>query len=114
VASPASIVHLVAIALAAHALSAASLGALGFAFGHPLPLRGLVAAYALGLVTWIFSPVPQGIGVVEGVIAATTASLGVPLRAAILMALAFRALTFWLPMLAGFVLVRRLKALRAD
>ena len=66
---------------------------------------------AVGL---ILSPVPQGIGVVEGVMALVFASLGVPAGSATVIALAFRGLTFWLPMAAGFLLLRQLRSLRAE
>ena len=72
---------------------------------------GLVAGYAIGILFWIVSITPQGIGVVEGMMALTFTSLGIPGAVAATVALAFRGLTFWLPMLLGFFAVQRLRTL---
>ena len=69
----------------------------------------LVAGYAMGVLFWIISITPQGIGVVEGMMTLTFASLGVPIESATVISLAFRGLTFWLPLGIGFILLRRLK-----
>lgn len=111
-ARPDRIAALIGIALAAHVSSAACLGILGHALRQPQPVSAVLSAYTLGLVAWIFSPVPQGVGVVEGVIAATYVALGVPPTSAVLLGVTYRALTLWLPMLVGFVLLRRLRTFR--
>ena len=93
-------------ALAAQLLDLATLYVLFVAFGHPVGLGVLVAGFAVGILLWIVSPVPQGIGVVEGGMALVYASLGVPMETATVVVLAFRGLTFWLPLVLGFVLIR--------
>ena len=113
-ARPSRLAALLGVALAMHALDVASLGTLFVAFRQAIRPGGLVAGYALGILAWILSPVPQGIGVVEGVMALVFASLGVPAGSATVIALAFRGLTFWLPMAAGFLLLRQLRSLRAE
>ena len=95
------------VALGANILDLATIYVLFIAFGHPVTLGVLVAGYAVGILLWIVSPVPQGIGLVEGGMALTYASLGVPVEAATIVALAFRGLTFWLPLVLGFLLIRR-------
>jgi uncharacterized membrane protein YbhN (UPF0104 family) len=101
--------RLLLVALGMHALDCASLGALFPAFGQPVVPGVIVAGYALGILAWILSPVMQGIGVVEGVLALVFSSLGVPAGPATVIAVAFRGLTFWLPMAVGFVLIRAVR-----
>ena len=113
-ARPAGLAALLGVALAMHALDVASLGVLFVAFQQTIRLGGLVTGYALGILTWILSPVPQGIGVVEGVMALVFTSLGVPAGSATIIALAFRGLTFWVPMAAGFLLLRQLRLLQVE
>lgn len=97
------------IALAAHLVNLASLYALFLAFRQPIAPGMLVAGYAMGILFWKMSPIPEGVGVVEGVMILVFVSLGVPAPQATIVALAFRGLTFWLPMVFGFFMVRRLR-----
>ena len=111
-AQPLGPARLLALALAMTGLDVASLGALFLAF-RQAPWPGVVVAgYAFGILSWLLSPVPQGIGVVEGVMTLVYSSLGVRPEPATLIVLSFRGLTFWLPMFAGFLLLRRLRSLR--
>ena len=68
------------VSLASHLVNLACLYAhlSGFspAAGLSAPLG--CAGYAMGFVFWVVSPTPQGIGVVEGVMALVYTSLGVP------------------------------------
>ncbi len=66
----------------------------------------------MGMLFLIVSITPQGIGVVEGVMTLVFTSLGVPAAQAAVVSLAFRGLTFWLPLLIGFILLRRVKVVR--
>ena len=111
---PIASARLLVTGLGMHVLDAASLGALFLAFHQPVRLGVLVTGYAFGILAWILSPVAQGIGVVEGVIALVYTSLGVPAEVATVIALAFRGLTFWLPMLIGAALLRQLSLLRVE
>ncbi|MDD1748429.1 MAG: flippase-like domain-containing protein [Methanothrix sp.] len=100
------------IALVAHLVNIISLYALFLAFHQQIEFGPLVAGYAMGILFWNISPVPQGIGVVEGVMALVYTSLGIHGVIAALIVLAFRGLNFWLPMLLGFILLRRVKILK--
>jgi uncharacterized protein (TIRG00374 family) len=100
------------LALVAHLINISSLYALFLAFHQQIELGPLVSGYAMGVLFWNISPVPQGIGVVEGVMALVYTSLGIHGFIAALIVLAFRALNFWLPMLLGFILLRRVKILK--
>ena len=100
------------LALVAHLINIISLYAVFLAFHQQIEFGPLVSGYAMGILFWNISPVPQGIGVVEGVMALVYTSLGIHGFIAALIVLAFRALNFWLPMLLGFILLRRVKILK--
>lgn len=101
-------------ALGAHLLDILTLYCLFLAFYQSIQFGPLIAGYAMGILFWIVSITPQGIGVVEGVMTLVYTSLGVPPNIAATVSLAFRGLTFWLPLLIGFVLLRKVKSFRAE
>jgi len=98
------------VALATYVVDLTSLYTLFLAFRQPVGLGTLVAGFAMGILFWIVAITPQGIGVVEGVMALVYTSLSVPAARATVVALAFRGLTFWLPLVIGFVLLRKVKS----
>ena len=106
---PSRLMRTVVISLLAHILDIITLYILFLAFHQPIGLGTLVAGYATCILFWVVSPVPQGIGIVEGMMALTFTSLGIPGAVAATVSLAFRGLTFWLPMLLGFFAVQRLR-----
>lgn len=108
-ARPLGLARPLGIAFAAHLVDLASLYALFMAFRQPIAPGALVAGYAMGILFWKMSPIPEGVGVVEGVMILVFVSMGVPAAKATITALAFRGLTYWLPMLLGFLTVRRLR-----
>lgn len=63
--------------------------------GYGLPR--LLAKFAIIL--------PGGVGLVEGGMAALYHSLGVPELVTVIVVLAYRMMSFWLPMLIGFPLI---------
>jgi phosphatidylglycerol lysyltransferase len=103
-----------AVALAAYLIDLTSLYTLFLAFRQPIGFGVLVAGFAVGILFWIVSITPQGIGVVEGIMALVYTSLAVPAAKATVIALAFRGLTFWLPLVIGFFLLRRVKSFSSD
>jgi uncharacterized protein (TIRG00374 family) len=100
------------VAVVANLVDLASLYVLFLAFHQTIGWGRLVAGYAVGVLFWIVSPTPQGIGTVEGVMALAYASLGVPTGTATVVALSFRGLTFWLPLALGVVMLRRIRSFR--
>lgn len=84
-------------------------GELAEAYHGPVSLGVVLAVYGIAVLFWIVAITPQGIGVVEGAVTVTLASLGIPAVRAAAIALAFRGLSFWLPMGLGFLLLRRLR-----
>ncbi len=107
VAHPARLARTVAISLLSHFVNIASLYAVFRAFHQNIGLGVLVAGYSIGILFWIVSITPQGIGVVEGVMALVYTSLGVSGSVAAVVSLTWRGLSFWLPMLIGFVVLRK-------
>lgn len=69
-------------------------------------LGTLVAGYAIGYLFLIVSPTPSGIGIVEGGLPIALTSLHVPFEQGLIVTLAYRAVTFWLPLALGAVAFR--------
>lgn len=112
--SPSRLMRTVAVAFLAHLLDILTLYILFRAFNQTVGLGTLVAGYAMGILFWIVSITPQGIGVVEGVMALTFTSLGISGAVATTVVLAFRGLTFWIPMLLGYFAVQRMQLFGAN
>lgn len=93
--------------LASHLFYLVSAEVLFLSFGyHPL-YRVLLAGYAAGALFTIVSPTPNGVGFAEVGMAAVFASLGVNTQLAGIVAILSRALSYWLPMFIGFVLLQQ-------
>ena len=112
--NPSGLMRAIVVLLISHILHITTLYLLFRAFNQPVGLGTLMAGYAIGLLFWIVSPTPQGIGIVEGMMTLTFTSLGISSAVGATVALAFRGLTFWLPMLLGFFAVQRLRTLGDD
>ena len=95
--------------MTAHILDLVCLWILFYAYGQKVLLGTLVAGYAIGVLFWIVSITPQGIGVVEGLMAIVYTSLHIKSEIAVVVSLAFRGLAFWLPLLIGFFMLQRVK-----
>jgi uncharacterized protein (TIRG00374 family) len=74
------------------------------AAGHRVTPGLLLAGYGLPLLIGKFTFLPGGIGVVEGGMAAMYTVLGVPHAVTVVVIIAYRILSFWLPSLVGFPL----------
>lgn len=107
-ARPALLAGIIGIALTGHAVELTVLAAIFQAFAVPASLTVVIAGYAMTSLFKVVSPTPSGIGVVEGLVPLVYVSLGVPAAEATLITLAFRGLTFWIPFVVGFLLLRRL------
>ena len=107
--NPSGLMRAVGILLLSHILHITTLYLLFRAFNQPIGLGALMAGYAIGMLFWIVTPTPQGIGIVEGMMALTFTSLGIPGAVSATVALTFRGLTLWLPMLLGFFAVQRMR-----
>jgi hypothetical protein len=76
------------------------------AFGTEISIGTLVAGFSIGYLFLIVSPTPAGVGFVEGGLTLALTSLSVPLGAAAVITLAYRGITFWLPLLLGMLAFR--------
>ena len=85
-------------------LNMSCLVAIGFSFGFN-NVAALVAAFALGAISVVVSPTPQGIGVVEAAIAAVLTANGCSLATATAIALVYRGIMFWIPFVIGAALL---------
>lgn len=79
-------------------------------FNVPYSIGTVIASFSIGYLFVIVSPTPAGIGIVEGVLALIISSFHIPLGAAAVVALAYRGITFWIPLLFGFLAFRLLDA----
>jgi uncharacterized protein (TIRG00374 family) len=75
------------------------------AAGHAVSPGVLLTGYGLPLLLGKVSFLPGGVGVVEGTMTALYDGLGVPDPVTVIVILAYRAISFWLPTLLGFLLV---------
>lgn len=76
------------------------------AFGIPFTAGTIIAGFSISYLFMIVSPTPSGIGFVEGILTLTLGSLNVPLGAAAVVALAYRGITFWFPLMIGMITLR--------
>jgi hypothetical protein len=68
----------------------------------------LIAGFSIGYLFTIVSPTPGGIGFVEGALPLALTSMYVKSNDALVVTLAYRAFTFWLPTLVGMFAFRML------
>jgi len=75
------------------------------AAGHAVSPGVLLAGYGLPLLLGKVSFLPGGVGIVEGMMAALYDGLGVPDPITVVVILTYRAISFWVPTLMGFLLI---------
>lgn len=110
IARPKTVFSLIMLALAIHALEILMLSSLWLAFQLPFSLSNILIGYTIATLFWVVSITPQGIGVVEAIVPLVLVSLGTDSAKATVVTLAFRGLSFWLPLAIGAVTVRRIKS----
>lgn len=85
------------------------LSAVFLAFKVPFSAGTVIGGFAIAYLFLIITPTPAGVGIVEGVMPLALSSLRVPWSEAVLITLAYRGITFWLPMAIGAVAFRMLQ-----
>ena len=95
--------YLVFNSLIMHSADIASMFLLFLAFGKLVHIDVLLIGYSIGVLFWIVTPIPQGVGVVESVMPVVFSSLGVDIGTATLVTLSFRGITLWIPAILGYV-----------
>jgi len=76
------------------------------AFKVPFTFGTLIGGFSIGYLFFIVSPTPAGIGFVEGALTLALTTLNVQLGAATVVTLAYRGITFWVPLLYGMAAFR--------
>jgi uncharacterized protein (TIRG00374 family) len=84
------------------------------AFEVPVDFGIVIAGLGIAHLFLIISPTPAGIGVVEGILAISLNSLGIPLEDATVITLSYRGLSFWVPFFVGMVNFRLLDRKRTS
>ena len=82
-----------------------TLGFLFWAAGHPINLPVLVAGYGIPQLLGKLTVILGGIGVVEASMMGLYTLLGTPKPIAVVVVLAYRLLSFWIPTLVGIALI---------
>jgi len=77
-------------------------------FKVPFTASTIIGGFSIAYLFLIVSPTPSGIGIVEGVMPLALSSLNVPWSQAVIITLAYRGITFWLPLGAGAIAFRML------
>lgn len=106
--SPENLFFPAALALSNKALLIAILSLMFMAFDVPLSAGTLIAGFSIGYLFFIVSPTPSGIGFVEGALTLALGSMYIPFGAAAVVALAYRGITFWVPLAVGGMAFRYL------
>lgn len=76
------------------------------AFGVLPSLGTLIAGFSIAFLFMIVSPTPNGVGFVESALTLTLASFYIPLSDSAVIAITYRGVTYWLPILFGFYAMR--------
>lgn len=79
------------------------------ALGVHAHVAAVYASFMIASLARTISIFPGGLGVFEGVSVLTLHQTGVPLAAALSATLLFRGLSYWLPMVPGFIASRRVR-----
>ena len=94
------------LALSNKALLVTILMMVFLAFKVPFSAGTIIAGFSIGYLFLIVSPTPSGIGIVEGALTLTLTSLRVRLEDAAVIVLAYRGITFWIPLFFGLAAFR--------
>jgi uncharacterized protein (TIRG00374 family) len=79
------------------------------AFKVPFSIGTIIGGFAISYLFLIVSPTPSGVGIVEGIMPLALTSLRVPWSEAVIITLAYRGITFWLPLGVGAIALRILQ-----
>jgi hypothetical protein len=79
------------------------------AFQVPFSAGTIIGGFAISYLFLVVSPTPSGVGIVEGIMPLALSSLRVPWSEAVVVTLAYRGITFWIPLGVGAVAFRILE-----
>jgi uncharacterized protein (TIRG00374 family) len=95
--------------LAGKALLMGVLVSIFMAFKVPFTAGTIIGGFAIAYLFLIVTPTPAGVGIIEGVMPLALSSLRVPWSEAVVITLAYRGVTFWLPLTIGAAAFRILE-----
>jgi glycosyltransferase 2 family protein len=95
--------------LAGKALLMCVLLSVFLAFQVPFTAGTIIGGFAIAYLFLIITPTPAGVGIIEGVMPLALSSLRVPWSEAIVITLAYRGITFWIPLTFGAAAFRMLQ-----
>jgi uncharacterized protein (TIRG00374 family) len=98
---PRSLIKPILLAFANKALMVCILAASFLSFEVPFSIETIIGGFAISYLFLIVSPTPSGIGIVEGIMPLALNSLNVEWSQAVVITLAYRAVTFWFPLGVG-------------
>jgi uncharacterized protein (TIRG00374 family) len=98
---PKILVLLLVLVVADWAFGVAALGFCFGALGTPIGPAVLLTGFSVGVIVGLLSMVPGGIGIQEGSMATVYALLGVPFEQAVLAAILFRTVYYFVPFLVS-------------
>jgi hypothetical protein len=110
--NPKSMVMPVLFALMNKALLLSIFTLVFLAFNVPVSIGTIIAGFSIGYLFMVVSPTPAGIGIVEGSLTLALTSMYIALGLATVITLAYRGITFWLPLLLGMLSIRWINAHR--
>ena len=105
---PRSLVKPLLLAFANKALMIGVLAVSFLSFQVPFTAGTIIGGFAISYLFLIVSPTPSGIGIVEGIMPLALSSLRVPWSQAVIITLAYRGITFWVPLGVGAIAFRML------
>ena len=76
------------------------------AFQVPFTAGTIIGGFAIAYLFLIITPTPAGVGIIEGVMPLALSSLRVPWSEAVVITLAYRGITFWVPVAVGAIAFR--------
>ncbi len=110
---PRPVVFATLLVLGLHLLNLVSLYWICRGFNQHPSWGAVTAAFGMSFVYFVISVIPQAVGVVEGVMSLIFTTEGISGSAAITISLAYRGLNFWLPLIAGFFFLHRIRSFRS-
>ena len=106
--NPRSLLKPLLYAFANKALMIGVLAASFLSFEVPFTAGTVIGGFAISYLFLIVSPTPSGIGIVEGIMPLALSSLRVEWSQAVIITLAYRGITFWVPLGVGAAAFRTL------
>lgn len=104
--SPGRLLAALAVSMSLSLVYVTALFACGQALGLVIPFGQYFIVYSFSIFTGLITPTPGGLVGVEAGLVGGLVAYGVPAETALAVALLYRLITYWLPLLPGFIAFR--------